>query len=497
MLVHAVCILFVYHTPSPDILLNLTLHQLHFLSSEYFQVSAPHRSVLLTGLPQHQNGMYGLQHSVHHFQSFYNVKSLPVILRNNGVYTGIIGKYHVAPRSVYDFDYFKTGPIQQVGRNITYMRQLVRTFLQNAKEKDTPFFLYIAFFDTHRGSWNPEDQRKNGPFLNLWGDGGQGHGRIPDWEPHVYDPDKVLVPYFLPDTRAAREDIAAMYTSFNRMDQGIGLFMEELKASGHLDDTLVMFTADNGIPFPNAKTNLYEPGQGEPMMISSPLHTESWGKVGVSRAGKEGVCKSDRFGSTMDFTPTILDWFGVKYPSYNLNGVEARLTGKSLLPLLDNPSDPRFDHVFSSHDFHEVTMAYPMRVMRDDRYRLIHNLNYRAAYPLATDLYGCPTFQDILHRTTTGQPTHWFKTLDQYYYRDEWELYDLQADPEELHNLAYNPDYHHVFAKMNKTLFSWQEETNDHWRCMPHSILLGGQCHDMHNHEKTYSSDDDQGMVVV
>ncbi|GFO08667.1 N-sulfoglucosamine sulfohydrolase [Plakobranchus ocellatus] len=199
----------------------------------------------------------------------------------------------------------------------------------------------------------------------------------------------------------------------------------------------------------------------------------------------------------MDFTPTILDWFKVKYPSYKLNGVEARLTGKSLLPLLDDPSDPRFDHVFSSHDFYEVTMAYPMRVIRNDQYRLIHNLNYRAPYPLATDLYSCPTFQDILNRTTTGQPTHWFKTLDQYYYRDEWELYDLQADPEELHNLAYDIDYQYVFAKMNKTLFTWQEETNDHWRCMPHNILLGGQCYNMQNYRKSYSSDDDQQMVVV
>ncbi|GFS20453.1 N-sulfoglucosamine sulfohydrolase [Elysia marginata] len=108
------------------------------INKGYTSVSScsPSRSVLLTGLPQHQNGMYGLQHSVHHFQSFDEVRSLPVILRNNGVYTGIIGKYHVAPRSVYDFDYMKTGPINQVGRNITYMKELVKVFLLNAKQQD-------------------------------------------------------------------------------------------------------------------------------------------------------------------------------------------------------------------------------------------------------------------------------------------------------------------------------------------------------------------------
>ena len=55
--------------------------------------------------------------------------------------------------------------------------------------------------------------------------------------------------------------------------------MKELENSGHLDDTLVLWTSDNGIPFPGAKTNLYEPGMGEPMMISSPDHKEHWGKV--------------------------------------------------------------------------------------------------------------------------------------------------------------------------------------------------------------------------
>ena len=78
----------------------------------------------------------------------------------------------------------------------------------------------MAFFDTHRGSWSQDDMKQNGPFYNLWGNGEKGHGRIPDWKPHVYDPAKVDVPYFLPDTPVTREDLAAMYTSFNRMDQG-------------------------------------------------------------------------------------------------------------------------------------------------------------------------------------------------------------------------------------------------------------------------------------
>ena len=52
------------------------------------------------GLPQHQNGMYGLHHEFHHFNSFDAVRSLPLVLQKENVRTGIIGKKHVGPESV-------------------------------------------------------------------------------------------------------------------------------------------------------------------------------------------------------------------------------------------------------------------------------------------------------------------------------------------------------------------------------------------------------------
>ncbi|CAL1537720.1 unnamed protein product [Lymnaea stagnalis] len=433
----------------------------------YTSVSScsPSRSVLLTGLPQHQNGQYGLQHAYHHFQSFDDVQSLPQLLSKNGVRTGLIGKKHVAPPTVYKFDFERsTGfDLDQVGRNITYMKEFVREFL--LETADRPFFLYIAFYDTHRG----DNTSTFGQFMNKWGTGQPGMGLIPDWKPKVYDPDKVVVPYFLPDTPATRSDIAEMYTSFNRLDQGVGLFLEELKLSGHLDDTLIMFTADNGIPFPNAKTNLYEPGMGEPMLMSSPLHKEHWGKY------------SQALVSTMDFVPTVLDWFNITYPSYDLNGVKVELTGKSLLPLAADPDNPEYTRVYSSHDFHEITMHYPMRVVRDDRYRLIHNLNNRAPYPIATDLYMCPTFLDILNRTIHGQMTNWFKSLKEYYHRAEWELFNLDEDTQELHNLYGVPEYDKVFQQMQSSLDRWLWRTNDPWRCMPHGVLVNEKCWPLYN----------------
>ena len=60
---------------------------------------------------------------------------------------------------------------------------------------------------------------------------------------------------------------------------GVGLILQELKASGHLDDTLIIFTSDNGIPFPQGRTNLYDPGMRVPFLLSSPVHHNSWGTV--------------------------------------------------------------------------------------------------------------------------------------------------------------------------------------------------------------------------
>ena len=82
----------------------------------------------------------------------------------------------------------------------------------------SPFFLYIGFHDPHRcGHTHPE----LGSFCEKFGDGiTNGTGFIPDWKPVYYNPEDVKVPYFVPDTPAARKDIAAQYTTISRLDQG-------------------------------------------------------------------------------------------------------------------------------------------------------------------------------------------------------------------------------------------------------------------------------------
>ncbi|CAH0564258.1 unnamed protein product [Brassicogethes aeneus] len=433
-------------TPNLD---KLALRSLIF-NKAFTSVSScsPSRSALLTGTPSHQNGMYGLHNGEHHFNSFNTVKSLPNILRKNNINTGIIGKKHVGPKDTYLFDYEQTeenNSILQVGRNITKIKELTREFLNNT---NGPFFLYIAFHDPHRcGHTNPEF----GEFCQHFGNGDVGMGKIPDWQPMYYQFDEIELPYFIPNTEEARRDVAAQYTTISRLDQGVGLIIEELKKAGHLDDTLIMYTSDNGIPFPNGRTNLYDSGIAEPMFISSPEHKERRNELTNSLA------------SLLDVVPTLLEWFGIK---------NDHLTGRSLLPLLvQEPLNKTNEAIFASHSLHEVTMYYPMRMIRTQRHKLIHNLNFYSPFPIDQDFYVSPTFQGMLNRTRSKDNLYWFKSLQQYYRRQEWELYDLKYDSMEINNLWKKQSYKTVFDDLKQKLENWQKNTNDPWLCSPHSVF--------------------------
>lgn len=116
-------------------------------------------------------------------------------------------------------------------------------------------------------------------------------------------------------------------------------------------------------------------------------------------------------------------------------------------------------------------MFYPMRSIRTKDYHLIHNLNFKMPFPIDQDFFLSPTFQDILNRTKQGLPLPWFKTLEKYYYRSEWELYDLLNDPHEVNNVANNPRYYNDLVNLKRELKSWMNITADPWICAPGAVF--------------------------
>lgn len=118
-------------TPNLDALAKNSL----IFNNAFTSVSScsPSRASILTGQPSHQNGMYGLHQGENHFNAFDKIQSIPNILRKNDIRSGIIGKKHVGPSAVFKFDFERTEEqysINQVGRNITHIKLLVREFLQ-------------------------------------------------------------------------------------------------------------------------------------------------------------------------------------------------------------------------------------------------------------------------------------------------------------------------------------------------------------------------------
>lgn len=123
-------------TPNLDALAKQSL----IFNNAFTSVSScsPSRAALLTGQPSHQNGMYGLHQGEHHFNAFDDVSSLPQMLQKKNVRTGLIGKKHVGPSDVFHFDFERTEEkysINQVGRNITNIKLLVREFLAQDTSK--------------------------------------------------------------------------------------------------------------------------------------------------------------------------------------------------------------------------------------------------------------------------------------------------------------------------------------------------------------------------
>jgi len=386
------------------------------------------RSVILSGLYNHANGQYGHQHAYHHFSSFDTVKSLPVLLSAAGYRTARIGKYHVAPDEVYKFDVALRGN----SRSPVQMADNCQSFV--APDDKQPFFLYFCTSDPHRGGGKAEDLPHQ---PNRFGNRSQGYPGIKEIE---YDPNDVTVPDYLPDIPECRAELAQYYQSVSRVDQGVGRLVEILKATGTYDNTVVIYISDNGIPFPGAKTTAYEPGLNLPCIVRTP--------------GQEtrGIA-CDALVNYADLTPTILD-FAQATPSNYL------FHGRSFKSVLESEHPQGWDTTYASHTFHEITMYYPMRVVRGRRFKLIWNLAHGLDYPFASDLWASPTWQATLRRK---RRLYGKRTVEAYLHRPEFELYDLQEDPDEVCNLADDLKHQATLKEMKTQLKAFQKRTQDPW----------------------------------
>ena len=425
------------------------------------------RSVVMSGLHNHKNGQYGHQHHFHKFASFYNVVSLslPRVLQNAGYRTAQIGKYHVAPEEVYRFETTLKGS----GRNAVQMANASRAFLTDEADP-RPFFLYFATTDPHRGGGTDKtSQRALKP--DLFGNKPNG-GAYPGVKEVFFDPAQVNIPAFLSDTPETREELAQYYQSCARIDQGLGRLIEILKEADLYDKTLIVFTSDHGMAFSGGKTTVYEGGLQVPFVVRNPYEKN------------RGVV-SNAMISHIDITPSLLDFAGgldakmngpkkwIEPNAYwkqrgenlkeNRNGGHTfrRYHGKSWVSILGQPKAEHWDTIFASHTFHEIQMYYPMRVVRDKRYKLIWNIAHGLPYPFASDLWRASSWQAQFRKGMDAP--YGLKTVGEYINRPAFELFDMQDDPCETKNLANDPQRSALLAEYQAKLKAFQKQMDDPW----------------------------------
>ena len=387
------------------------------------------RSVILSGMYNHANGQYGHQHSYHHFISFENIKSLPVLLTEAGYRTGRIGKYHVAPEDVYKFDVALPGN----SRSPVQMAQNCRDFVGASDGK--PFFLYFCMSDPHRGG-GVADELPGKPDRF----GNKAKGGYPGVKEVKYEPKDVIVPPFLPDTPECRAELAQYYQSVSRVDQGVGKLLDVLKQTGKYENTVIIYISDNGVAFPGAKTTLYEPGMNLPCIVRKP------------RQRKKGFA-CDALINFADLAPTIADF------AHTLSGNNS-FQGRSFKSVLEQEHPKGWDETYASHTFHEITMYYPMRVVRQRKFKLIWNIAHGLDYPFASDLWAASTWQATIKG---GRKYYGKRTVEAYLHRPKFELYDLENDPHEVKNLAEDPKHEKVLAELKTKLKAFQKRTKDPW----------------------------------
>ncbi len=357
---------------------------------------SPSRCSILTGRYPHSTGAGEL-----HMPLPADQVTFAALLKKAGYYVAAGGKWHLGNNAKSHFDRIEAGRPSGCEKWIKMLKD---------RPKDRPFFMWMAAIDAHR------------PYSK----------KIID-KPHTRK--DVVVPPFLPDVPATRDDLAAYYDEVSRLDEYVGKVLAELERQGIAKNTLVLFMSDNGRPFPRCKTTVYDSGVKTPFIVRWPARV----KAGT-------VC--DSLVSAVDIAPTFMQLAGLK-PS-------PKFQGKSFVKLLDDPKATIREYVFAEHNWHDY-QAHE-RSARSKDFLYIRNAFPHLPGTPPADAVRSPTYQAMVkmknklpkaQRGTFVMP------------RPKEELFDVRKDPHCLQNLASNPRYAATMERMRGALDVWVKRTED------------------------------------
>ncbi|MCX8038356.1 MAG: sulfatase-like hydrolase/transferase [Candidatus Sumerlaeia bacterium] len=292
-----------------------------------------------------------------------------------------------------------------------------------------PFYSVFNLMTTHQGQtrYGPEELKKVEAKLP------------PDQR---YDPAKAPLPPYYPDTPLVRHNMAVLYTQVTLMDRQVGEILAELEKDGLAEDTIVFFFSDHGDGLPRHKRWLHDSGTRVPMILHFP---KKFAHLAPEKAGGQ----IHDFVNFVDLAPTMLSLAGIEPPAY--------MQGRAFLGPYAKPAPERTFCISDRVD--EVFEC--SRGVREKRWHYIRNfMPHRPRMQFST--YSEPGLirSEIRRLAAEGAlqgAAAWLAAPN----KPAEELYDVEADPHEINNLAGNPKYEKILLNLRRTLHEWMVETRD------------------------------------
>lgn len=382
-------------------------------------VCGPARAELYTGLQPHRNGVFR-----NHMKTKEGTKSIVHYLNDLGYRVGITGKKHMGPASVYPF---KGVPGFQANCNargpIKESWDGVKTFITSDKKQ--PFCLVIASIHAH----------------SPWDAGDTSH-----WEL-----DELVLPPNLADTKETREYFREYLAEVRLFDDQVGKAKAMLKELGMDQNTVLIVLDENGAGMPGGKWTNYDWGVRSACIMKWP---DSY----------EASFKTDAIAQYCDIVPTLIDAAGGSVPS--------DLDGKSLLPIVKKEKDTHRKEAFFVYNSGKEGLPFSSRAVTDGRFKLSWNLNPGGLFAVRTINgfdYGYKDKMEDRHvrkmylswLESAKTDTKSAELVKRFRERPEYQLFDLNTDPYEMHNLAENPEYAEKIKLFKQSITSWMKQQGD------------------------------------
>lgn len=373
----------------------------------------PCRAELYTGQYPMRNGC-----AWNHSASRSDVKSLPHYLGDAGYRVGIAGKVHVKPDDAFPFESV-AGFDKNCVRLPTRPHKLAAVEEFMTRDTEQPFCLVVALVEPHV-PW-------------VMGDASQ------------YPVDGLKLPPNIADTPLTRRDFANYLAEITYMDGQVGEILDSLESTGQADETLVLFTSEQGSQFPGCKWTNWDTGVHTALMARWPGNIEPG--------------RTNALVQYTDIVPTLLDIIGE-------SGREERFDGTSFAKVLTGEEQSHRNFVYGMHNNVPEGPSYPIRSISDGEYHYIRNLRPDEIY-IEKHLMGVKDDGKLNNRYwqtwvwSTWDNPKTYELVKRYQHRPQEHLYRLSSDPYELENLADRPETQAIKARLSNQLDQWMRLQGD------------------------------------